>query len=617
MRTSSQPRGITEKPEEASGPRASLSPMRKLPGALIVATYLLLGLVAYWSSAGSGNRRLFGTTSDSILATWFLGWVPHAASHAANPFFSSAMFAPSGVNLAQNTEAPLLGALSIPMAIFTGPIERANVLMLLAMPLSASSAYYVLRKWDVWIPAAGLGGLTYGFSPYMVGQGLGHLVLVFNPLLPLIALVLVRCVESPGHDLALGARLGLLMSAQFLCEPEVFAMITLVAAMVILVFLFSRRAERPNVVERLARRGGIAIVLTGGILAYPVWMILAGPQHYNGAAQGVDNPYYNDLLSFVSPGPLQRVGLGLPHLLAGNAFETGGFLGVPLILAAAVCAWRSRHQARSQLALVGACTSAVLSLGPHLSVAGHHTTFPLPFVLLSHLPLLDNILPVRFSLITAAALAALVVFGLDDVRRGRAPRTASGTQRAHFGRLGVGPRQARLGAILLLGALLVTQLPHWPYASQAAVTLPEGLLRAVPPGDPVSLTYPYAQQYTADALTWQLTSDYRFRLLGGYAEHPGSVGGFYVFPARMHPDLLQRFLANQEGFRAYGPAPPLDSSLVASTQSTLVLYRVRLVVVDRSAPGSSAVIELFSSTLGPPQETSGHFSLWASTRAPL
>jgi hypothetical protein len=36
-----------------------------------------------------------------------------------------------------------------------------------------------------------------------------------------------------------------------------------------------------------------------------------------------------------------------------------------------------------------------------------------------------------------------------------------------------------------------------------------------------------------------------------------------------------------------------------------------VVIVDRSYPGSGPVLTLFTEALGPPEATSGHYSLWA------
>jgi hypothetical protein len=599
---------------------ASEPPSGRLRTASVVVVYVVLGVLAYRPLVASGGTHLFGTSGDSILATWFLAWIPHAAAHGLDPFFSNAMYVPTGINLAQNTASPLLGALTVPFSSVLGPVWQANLLMLLAMPVSASAAYFVLRRWDVWWPAAALGGLIYGFSPYMVGQGLGHLVLVFAPWPPIIALVLGRIVEGQGSTRRNGSVLGLLVVAQFLTEPEVMAMVAVVATVALVAVALAHPAGRREMVRRLAAPLAIAVALAAVLLAFPVWMILAGPEHYSLPAQGAVNPYLNDALSFVVPGPLQRVSFGLSsvghRLVAGNLFETGGYLGVPLLVAGGALTWRSRRRGRTRVALLCFVTSLVFSLGAHLSIDGHLTSFPLPFLLLAHVPLLDNILAVRFSLLTAGSLAALLAFGLDDVRRvpsstKSAPLASSRRARSRRRTL------AALGLVTLVGLAVLTWLPRWPVGNQRVPVLPTAIERAVPNDDPIALTYPFADSFDPSALGWQLTDGFRFRLLGGRGEHPETVNGYLLFPARMHPDGLQRFLNRQEGSALYGPAPARGPGLTATTRATLAAYHVRLVIVDRSVRGSAAVVGLFTAALGPPQVSSGSFVAWSSTHGDL
>lgn len=587
------------------------------PSVVVVAVYLALGVIAYWRVVLAGGAQLFGTTSDSLLATWFLAWVPHALAHGTNPYFSNAMFAPAGINLAQNTEGSLLGLLTVPLAAVAGPVVRANVMMVLAMPVSASAAFYVLRRWGVWMAAAGVGGLLYGFSPYMVGQGLGHLVLVFAPWPPLIALVVVEIVNRRRSRVRLGFQLGLLVVAQFLTEPEVLTMVAIVVAVGILWVLAFHPAGTREVARRLLVPVGIGGAVAGVLLAYPLWMIVAGPQHYTGPAQGVSNPYTNDVLSFVVPGPLQQASFGLSgiaeRLVAGNVFESGGFIGVPLVVSVGILAWLSRRRGRTQVAVWCLVASAVLSLGPYLSVDGHRTTIPLPFLVLTRVPLVNNLLAVRFSLITSACVAAVVAFGLDDLRnrsglvKGMARQGPSRMRRRASER---NLRSALTALSVILSGVVVTQFPHWPYASQPVSVLPVAVSRAVERGDPVTLTYPYAQQFAASALSWQFAAGFDFRLLGGYGEHPERLKGFYVFPARMHPGDLQRFLANQEGFVFYGPAPSNGPGLVRSTRETVGIYHVGLVIVDTTAAGSAAVVRLMTAAFGAPRLHSGNFLVW-------
>ena len=75
------------------------------PAGVIVA-YLLIGILAFWPLYPGTSQRLFGDHSDFPQSVWFLSRVPHALAHGLNPFFSNAIFVPTGVNLPANNRAP-------------------------------------------------------------------------------------------------------------------------------------------------------------------------------------------------------------------------------------------------------------------------------------------------------------------------------------------------------------------------------------------------------------------------------------------------------------------------------------------------------------------------------
>jgi hypothetical protein len=592
----------------------------------VVVTYFVLGLVAFWPVLPGISHRLFGQTADYVLEVWFIGWVPHAIGHGLNPFFTNAMFVPTGVNLAQNTASPLLGLIGAPLTEVFNPLVSTNVLMVLAMPISATAAFVVLRSWRVWLPGAALGGLLYGFSPYMVGQGSDHLVFAFVPIPPFIALTIVAMLQRKGSPWRLGIQLGLLIVAQYLISQEVLvdvAILTLAA----LGLIALRHPQRIREVgHALVRPAGVAVALVAMLLAYPVWMLLAGPQHAAVAAYPVDNPYRNDLLSFLVPGPLQHVSFGMRslgnrlmlgphpvtlgslHLNSSNPDEFDAYIGVLVLVLAGFLVWRSRRSPRMQMASGLFLVAAVLSLGPYLTVDARSTHIPLPFLLLAHVPLVGNVLPSRMSLGVFACLAAVVAFGLDDMQRDR-PRPAWLTGRV------------MAGAFLL--ALVVTQLPQWPYPAKQESTLPTALRRAIPSGDPVTITYPYVTGFNPEAMEWQTDSGYVFRLLGGYAHVRNPDGKLVTVPSLMSPPGLQQFLTARAGLGLYGPPLPLGHDLVSVTRATLSNYDVGVVVVDRSQAGSGPVTKLFNDALGPPDVSSDGFSLWltspeqAASRSPL
>jgi hypothetical protein len=583
---------------------------RTYSSAAVVVVYFVLGAVAFWPVLPKMSQRLASANVDFAQSVWFIAWVPHAIAHGLNPFFTPSMFAPTGANLASNTASPLLGLISAPLAPAFGPVARANLLMILAMPLSATAAWVVLRKWSVWLPAAALGGLLYGFSSYMVGQSYGHVELAFLPLPPLIALTLASILQRRGSPRGTGIRLGLLVAAQYLISPEVLAT-TAILGIAAVAWAAGRYPARARPTARwMVRPVGTAAAVAAALLAYPIWMLVAGPQHVTGTTWPASNPFHNDLLSFVVPGPFQRVSFGMAslgrRLDAADLMEAGSYIGVPLLILAGILAWRSRHHFRTQLAVLLFSGSALLSLGPHLALDGKGTGVPLPFLLLDKIPLLDNILPGRMGFELNACLAAIIAFGLDDMRHVYAlvPRNV-------FVPLGLARRRSRAFAALTLAVLVLTQLPQWPYPTAPAVVLPAVVRKAVPAGDPVAITYPYTLAFSDEAMLWQVGDSFDFRLLGGYAYHPGLRGAPTLGPSAMNPPALQEFLAAQEGVTVFGPPLPVGPQLVAATRIAVSTYDVRLVIVDRAAPGSGPVIDLFSETLGPPQRSTGDLFLWA------
>ncbi|MGC8463517.1 MAG: hypothetical protein ACP5P9_07605 [Acidimicrobiales bacterium] len=602
-------------------------------GTSVVFVYGLLGLLAHWPLLPGDPSRVYMSCDcgDMAQAVWFLAWTPHAVLSGHNPFFTTAMNYPVGVNLAQNTLMPLLGILAAPVTATLGPVASANLWMILAMPLSATSAYLVLRHWRLEVPAAALGGLFFGFSPYLTGQGIGHLDLVFVALVPLIVLVLVDLAKAPAHPLRLGVVLGLLVVAQFLVSPEVLVTSLVLCAVGVLVAGI-RQAVRDR--ATLVRQAtpmvlglAVAALIAGVLVAYPAWFELAGPHHFVGPAQGPHNPYRADLFDFVVPSPYQWLapgglrawGLRLTHLVG---IEDGAYLGVPVLLLAAWIAWRSRAATRTQLAVVVGLAAAVLSLGAHLVVDGHATGIPLPFLLIAHLPGLASILPIRISFETDAALAAVFAFGVDDQwRRARARGLGGsgvpvGGQRARAGH--ARRRRARTqGAwFFTVGVLAVAGLtlaPRWPDANSPAARAPAALARLAPVDRaPVVLTYPFAIYPQDQALAWQAAAGFDFRLIGSYALVQSPTGAAMAHPSTLAPADVEAFLDAMEGAQPIidGPVPLLDANLVRDTRTFFHRYHVRLVVVDRRTQHAAVVEQLFTRALGRPPRRGGSFDVW-------
>ncbi|MDA8034540.1 MAG: hypothetical protein M0T71_10280 [Actinomycetota bacterium] len=595
--------------------------------ALVLVGYGLLALAAYWPLwPGDPSRMPLCACGDPAQGVWFLGWLPYALGHGLNPLYTHLIDAPVGVNLAQNTEMPLLGLLTAPLTLAAGPVASFNLLMWLAYPLSAASMYLVARRLVASELAAGLAGLLYGFSAYVVGEGYGHLNLSFVPLPPiLLLLVLELVVRQRQPPLRTGLLLGLTATAQYLVSPEVLSTTAVVAVLgVALLAAAHPRAATAGRLAHAAKGFAVALALAGVLCGYPIWYLAAGPGRIHGPVQGFGNPYRADLLGPVVPTPAERLApaawQAVGARFVGATFpENGSYLGVPLLVAAVALAVRFRRN--RWLPFLGAMAGLafLLSLGPRLLVDGHDTGIPLPFSLLVHLPLLGSVLPARLSLYQDAFVALLVAVGVDELvalHRSRAARASTRRRR---------PATAGLVAAGLVAAAPL--VPSWPDATMPAgipalftsVTLQPALGRAIPAGTTV-LTYPFAVSPYDQPMLWQAAAGDRFRLVGGYAITPARGGAPTAFPPALQPLAVQAAL----GYEALGPSGYLESTapdlgaLTGSARAYLRHNHVGAVVVDPALGNNGALVaRWFAQVLGSPGTPLGGVLVWSDVPARL
>ena len=79
-----------------------------------------------------------------------------------------------------------------------------------------------------------------------------------------------------------------------------------------------------------------------------------------------------------------------------------------------VLLWRS--VAARATALAG-LVLLVVSMGPQLRVGGEDTSIPLPFGLVSHVPIIDLVSVARFAMVTATVVGVLLALATDQVTR--------------------------------------------------------------------------------------------------------------------------------------------------------------------------------------------------------
>ena len=487
---------------------------------LLAGLYCVLGAIAVtmWLWRDPASRIVAANPADTDQFTWFFRYDATAIAHFRLPALTTeAMNAPQGVSVMWNTFMLLPGALLTPVTLLAGPQVSLTVLLTAGFAGSAFAMFTVLRRWDVSVPAAGLGAAVYGFSPALVQSSMGHYDLQFAVLPPLIAHVSLRLLTGRGGTgrraaARYGAWLGVLAAAQlFIAEELLFdtgCAVVIMAAVAIAGRPRAIAGRAADVATGIAAGAGVAGVLAG----YPLWVQFFGPLRQHGSPFPPDF-YKNDLAGFVQPSSVT-----LLHTTGSAAFAAayqGGppeylaYLGWPLLIVLVLVTVRCWRLLPVRATAVAFVMLALLSLGGTLLAGGHeHEGIKLPWYWLQTLPVSGSVLPDRFSIVADGAAAAALAFGFDAARA-RWPRARW-------------PRANRLIAALAVAAVVPIVPAPLPVALVAGV--PAGWTTAFAdlrlPASARVLVVPIAVSTFTAPLRWQADTGQPGSMVGGYFMGP-------------------------------------------------------------------------------------------------
>ena len=249
---------------------------------------------------------------DPYNSAWWLNWTPFAITHGLNPFTSNYLNYPTGMNMMWNNGMPVLGVLLWPITATGGAVLTDNVITTASFALSAFFAYFAIRRYIPARFAALVGGLIYGFSPYMFAQGAVHAQQIAYAMTIPLAFLLVdeALIRQRMRPWLLGLLIAALGIVQFFILEEYFLTELLAAAVLTLILALSRRDQIRVRLPYAVRAVGTAAIVVGAALAYPVVAVqLHGPARVVG---NVRDPqvWVTDLLNLVVPTSTQLVA---PH----------------------------------------------------------------------------------------------------------------------------------------------------------------------------------------------------------------------------------------------------------------------------------------------------------------
>ncbi len=594
--------------------------------ALAFAGYLTLSVVLWWHVWSTHPTSV--TTcgcGDASLFLWFLEWPAFALAHGHDPFYSTALFHPAGIDLLSNTSVLAIGIVLAPVTWVFGPVATMNVASTLGPAVSALAMFWLLGRWVRWTPAAFVGGLVFGFSSFVfVNLAGGHLMTGVLVLVPLI----VGCLDDllirqPRPPAVTGAVLGVLVVVQFFLSTEVLVIMALCVVVAVAVLLAYGAVNRWGEVVRRSRPAlrGLAVAAAAAaiLLAYPLWVTFEGPAHLSGLVWPTLTPGAGGIVLSDLWHP--KVMTGLRNVMQvvggyeGPSLPHGEYFGVGLLVvvgAGLIVWWRDL---RLWFFNVLGVVSVVLSLGVE-------THYWVPWRLLARVPLVRNIIPGRFIIITTVCAAILLAVVVDRThavlaawigRRGATKSDRAFSIPGVVGTLGAAVVALGVAAVALvpIGSALADNIP----LTTRPVTLPQWFADVAPhlPPGQVVLAVPAPFSLIQAAMAWQAVDSLHFNLVGG--------GGPEGLPVRGGKERAGLVVVSAASISLDGAPEPTVGN-VAALRRALAGWGVTLVVIpdpatlaryDRGTNTPSA-LGLFTLAIGRPPQYVDDSWVWSEVR---
>lgn len=541
-----------QEPEAGSGVRGAH--MLALAGYLLLAIFFTLPASLYPS------RALLGDGADNYVHSWLLWNFAHSVIHAHSPFHTNLILYPHGANLAWAPSDPLVGLMVLPLSLWFAPAITYNVALILQFTLAAFFARLLGLRVCGNPTAATIGGMVFGFSPYMMEQSLGHLSSLTTFPIPIYVLALGRLLGKERPTWRDGALLGLALMLVATGNYQNVLFCLMFTAVVLVVDLGRERMK-------LVQRTLTALVVAAGTFLLCFSPLLAAMFLGPGGmpkVQAVETDWREkfsaDLLGFFIPSRLNpflgRYARTLPKEFFVSGHEGVVYTGIVALILAGIgaCSARGVQRVWAGRAVVAGLVSAALSLGPTVHLLGRSTLLPAPAALLykaSFMRFLRE--PGRFSIILTLCLSLLAAMGFSFVLE-RYPL-----------------RWQRYLLIGLVASGLVTEYNTLPF--HASSVIDPGLYSATPTTtqrctmppwikDSTVLTVPlFDWRHYHNAMWMQEMDGGRYRLVDG------NVSPYVPTELYEHTPVIRVLL--KQGADALTPPP--DQALAASVVKSLQL----------------------------------------------
>ncbi len=581
--------------DERVRPAAAAPPRPRAPRwrePLAHLSYLLLAVVVLIQLWINPNTRVLSANDDDHGVFMFmLAHAERVVFHGDNPFWSDRLNVPDGVNMMANTSILALALPVAPVTHFLGVGVSVALLLTLGLAGTAAAWYRVLSRHLVRSRlAAYLGGLWCGFCPAMVSHANGHINFVSQFVVPFIVWQVLR-LREPGRVVRGGVLLALLIVLQIFVNEEVLLFTALTLGVFVAAYAAMAWPAARAVAGRFAAGLGVAAGTAGVLLAAPLGWQFFGPGSYHGQPFE-PGKYVTDLLSVGAYARQSLAGNGvIARALSVSPTEDNTFFGVPLLVMLVVVMVMLRRSAAARALGVAGLVLLVVSMGPQLRVAGHDTGIPLPFGLISHVPVIDLVSVTRFAMVTATVVGVLLALAID--------------------RAGALPDRRRVAFWIGLTVALVPVAPK-PLPIVVADPLPpfiaDQMWRDYVPADRSLVTVPLPEVTSGrTGMRWVTLSLLDYRTPRGYfmgpANPPEDETGSWNAPPRPTSTLLWEV-------GEYGRPVAVTAADRRAATADLTFWRAAVVVLVPDARNGDLLRRTVTDLLGEPPREVGGVLLW-------
>ncbi|MBM2615369.1 DUF2029 domain-containing protein [Actinoplanes sp. LDG1-06] len=543
------------------------------------------------------GRVLASNDDDHGVFLFMLAHGERVLFHGDNPFFTDRLNVPDGVNMMANTSVLALSLPLAPLTHWLGAGVSVAFLITLGLAGTAAAWYWVLSRHLVQSRvAAWVGGLWCGFAPTMVSHANGHVNFVSQWVLPFIVWQVLR-LREPGRAVRSGVILGLLIVVQVFINEESLLFTALGLGIFVIAYAVMAPARAKRDARQMIAGLGVAALVSLTLLAYPLHFQFAGRGNYHGQPFAPDE-YATDLASIVGFARQSLAGNAeLTRTMSVSGTEDNMFfgpVGFAMIVASVVVLWRS---VAARATAIAALVLLVVSMGPTLKVFGADTGIPLPFGLVSHVPIIDLVSVTRFAMVPATLAGVLLALATDRLRE-FTPR---------------GRRLWQVGLVLALVPLAPKPLPVVD-AGPLPPFIAQGTWRQYVPDDRSLVTVPLPEVTTGrTGMRWAALTHLEYRSPRGYfmgpVNPPLDDTGSWNAPRRFTSDLLWRV-------REFGERPQLSESDKARITQDLIFWRAAVVVLVPGSRNEGPLLDTLTAALGRPQEVGG-VRLWDVRSLPV